>query len=126
MHVDLIVPHINSIIQQHTGGTVILKNASLTCVTMIDPGTGWFEIVEIPMFDLEEVALGNDEYIDKSSDRVSQLFKNTWLCIYPRPRKVVFDNVSEFKQDFAPFLKYFDIKPVLTSFNNPQANAPFE
>ena len=42
------------------------------------------------------------------------------------PRKVVFDNSSKFKRDFTPFLKYFDIKPVLTSVNNPQSNAPVE
>ena len=40
---------------------------------MIDPSTGWFGIVEIPMFDLEEVSLGNDEYMDKLSARVSQM-----------------------------------------------------
>ena len=48
-------------------------------MTTIDLATGWFKIVQIPTFDLEEVTIGNDEYIDKSSDRVSQLFKNTWL-----------------------------------------------
>ena len=32
---------------------------------MIDPTTGWFEIVEIPKFGLDEVTGGNDEYIDK-------------------------------------------------------------
>ena len=52
---------------------------------MIDPATGWFEIVDIPMFDLKEVTLGNDEYIDKSYARVSQLFNNTGICIYLRP-----------------------------------------
>ena len=41
------------------------KIASLTCMAMIDPATGWFEIGKIPTFNLEEVALGNDEYIDK-------------------------------------------------------------
>ena len=65
---------------------------SLTCMTMIDPATGWFDIVKIPTFDLDEVRAGNDEYIDKSSDRVSQMFNNTWLCRYPHPRKVMFDN----------------------------------
>ena len=34
-------------------------------MTMIDPTTGWLEIVEIPMFDLDEVMAGNDEYTDK-------------------------------------------------------------
>ena len=32
---------------------------------MIDPATGWLEIVEIPTFDLDKVTVGNDEYIDK-------------------------------------------------------------
>ena len=78
VHVDLIGPYIKSIRQQQPGGTVIRKNSSLTCMTMIDPATGWFEIFKIPTFDLEEVALDNDEYIDTSSARVSQMFNNTW------------------------------------------------
>ena len=60
---------------------------SLTCMKMIDPVTGLFEIFEIPMFDLDEVTAGNDEYIDKSSARVSQMFNNTWLCKYPMHAK---------------------------------------
>ena len=59
MHVYLIGPYIKSIIKQHTGNNAIKNNASLTCMTMIDQATGWFEIVEIPMFDLKEIALGN-------------------------------------------------------------------
>ena len=43
-------------------------------MTMIDPATGWFEIVKIPTFDLKELIIGNDEYIYKSSDWVSQMF----------------------------------------------------
>ena len=70
----------------------------------IDPTTGWFEIVEIPIFDLEEVTICNDEYIDKSSARVSYFFNNIWLCRYPLPRKLVFDNGCEFKRDFTPLL----------------------
>ena len=73
MHVDLIVSYSKSIRQQQIGGTIICNNASLTCMTIIGPATGWFKIVKIPMFDLEEVTIGNDEYIDKSSAGVSQL-----------------------------------------------------
>ena len=51
---------------------------------------------------------------------------NIWICRYLYPRKVVFDNGSEFKRDFTPFLKDFDIKPVLTSVKNPQANTLVE
>ena len=32
---------------------------------MIDPATGWFEIIEVMMFDLDEVTGSNDDYIDK-------------------------------------------------------------
>ena len=60
VHVDLIGPYSKTIIQQQPGNTVIRNNASLTCMTMIDPATGWFEIVEIPTFDLEEVTIFND------------------------------------------------------------------
>ena len=49
---------------------------------------------------------------------VSHLFNNTWICRYPRPRKVVFDNLSEFKRDFNHLLKDFGIKPVLMTKKN--------
>ena len=126
VHVDLMVPYSKSRRKQQPSGTVIRKNSSLTCMTMIDPDTGWFDIIEITPFYIEDVTLGNDEYIDKSSYRVPQLLNNTWLCRYPRPRKVVFEKVSELQRDFTPLLKDFDIKSVLTSVNKPQANAPVE
>ena len=66
-----ICPYSKSIRQNQKSGTIIRKNSSLTYMKMIDPATGWFNIVKIPMFDFGEVALGNDEYIDKSSARVS-------------------------------------------------------
>ena len=119
VYVDMIGPYSQSIIQQHPGGTIIRNNASLTCMTMIDPATGWFKIVKIPMFELEEVTIGNDEYIDKPSSRVRQFFNNTCLCIYSCPLKFVFDNGSEFKRDFTHLLKDFNIKPVLTPIKNP-------
>ena len=79
-HVDLICTYSNSIRQQHPGGAIMQKDDSLTCTTMIDPVTGWFKILEILTFDLDEVTGGNDEYIDKSYARVKQMFNNTWLC----------------------------------------------
>ena len=59
VHVDLIGTYSKSIRQKHQGGTVIRNNSSLTCMTIIDPSIGWFDIVEKPMFDLEEVTLGH-------------------------------------------------------------------
>ena len=44
---------------------------------IINPATGWLEIVKITTYDLDEVTGSKDEHIDKSSDRVSQFFNNT-------------------------------------------------
>ena len=85
----------------------------LLCMTFIDPATGWFEIAEVPI-------------VDQSSARISNLFDEVWLSRYPRPRKVIFDNGSEFKKDFIPLLKDFAVKPTCTSIKNPQANAILE
>ena len=93
---------------------------------MIDPATRWFEIVEIPTFDLEEVALGDDEYTNKSFSRVIQMFNKIWLCRHPRPRKFMFENGSNFKRYFTPLIEEFDIKPVLTSVKKQKANAMVE
>ena len=38
----------------------------------------------------------------------------------------MFDYEYEFKREFTPLLKDFDIKPVLTTIKNPQANALVE
>ena len=38
----------------------------------------------------------------------------------------MFDNGSDFKQDFITLLKDFNIKPVLLKIKNPQTNAPVE
>ncbi len=74
----------------------------------VDPATGWFEIAEIP---------------DKISARISQIFNNTWLPRYPRPRTVIFDSGNEFKKDFLPLVREFSIKPTPITIKNPQANS---
>jgi hypothetical protein len=55
------------------------KTHSLLALTMIDPATGWFEIVEAT---------------NKSATSIQDLFHNTWLARYPRPQFIVFDNGS--------------------------------
>ena len=62
---DLIGTYSKSIIKNKPCGTVIHKNARLTCMPMIDPATVCFEIIGITMFDFKELELHNDEYIDK-------------------------------------------------------------
>ena len=77
---------------------------------MVDPAMGWFEIKEVPYYNIEDVINNKDNYIDKSLARISQLFNQAWLSQYPWPSKVVFDNGSEFKIHFMRLLKDFDIK----------------
>ena len=62
-------------------GDNIKSDDSLNWITIIEPTMSWFKIVKVPTFDLYEVTFVNDEYIDNSSNRVSQLFNNTWIFI---------------------------------------------
>ena len=96
VYIDLIGTYSKYIRQNCPGGAIIKNNFSLICITTIDPEIGWFKIVEVPMFGLDEVTGVNDEYIDKSSYIVSQLFNNTCIRRCPGPRKVVFDNGYDF------------------------------
>ena len=59
----------------------------------IDPATGWFEIAQV---------LDND----KLSAKIAQLFSQVWLCQYPQPKRVRFDDGSEFKKYFLPIKRF--------------------
>ena len=125
VHTDLIGPYSITAKQFHTDGSIVERELSLTCMTMIDPVTGWFEIVEVPSYIVDDVNKKlTKEQIDKSSACISRLFDQAWLSRYPRPNKVVFDNGSEFKKDFVPLLQDWSVKPVCTTIKNPQANSP--
>lgn len=112
VHTDLIRPSYTLTVKQYQpDGTIITKELSLTCMTLLDLATGWFEIIQVPRFNIDDVNNGNREVIDKTSARTSQLFNQVWLSKYPRLKEVVFNNGSEFKKDFLPLLKDFAIKP---------------
>ena len=115
VHVGLIGSYSNYIRQKYPGGVIIKNNVSLTWMTIIDPTTGWLEIFNITTYDINEVTGGNCEYINKSSAGFSQLFNTTRISRYQYTRKVMIDNGSELKKYFSLFLRYFDIKPVLTT-----------
>ena len=89
------------------------KNAAtLHCLTMIDPATGWFEIVEIA---------------DKSAFEVASALELTWLQRYPWPTEVVMDRGREFMGEVKRMLpEDYGItrRPITT--RNPQANAMVE
>ena len=48
VHTDLIGPYTVTTNQYQVDGSVKEVTLQLTCMTMLDPVTGWFEIVEVP------------------------------------------------------------------------------
>ena len=56
------------------------KDLELFCLTMIDPATGWFEMVRIP---------------NKEAITVANLAEQTWLTRYPWPQRIIFDKGTE-------------------------------
>ena len=99
------------------------------CLTMIDPATRWFKIVELPNKDCTYIRKDKEiieVIIDKSSATVSQLFNKSWLSRYPRSKNIIYDNGSEFKSHFESLCDSYGLKRKPTTIKNPQANAILE
>ena len=110
------------------------------CLTMIDPASSWFEIVELPV--TEEIfsplfmrskkdkthkeTKTKDAYFDKSSAMISTLVNKNWFSRYPRCQYIIYDNGSEFKLHFETLCDSYGVKRKPTSIKNPQANAILE
>ena len=60
VNVDLIVTCRKSIIQHKMSSTTIKSDVSLACMIMIYPAKSWFEISNVPIFDLDELMGIND------------------------------------------------------------------
>ncbi len=118
------------------GGTQI----DFMYVTMIDPATSWFEIMELLVSQLNEsdIPMGTqghkgslthkqkkEPYFDKTS-AVGSLINRTWFCHYPHSQYIVYDNGSEFKLHFKTLCNSYGLKRKPTSVKNPQANAILE
>ena len=100
-------------------GTVI----DFMCLTMIDPASSWFEIVELPV--ITEAIIPPDAkghkgkkthkqpklaYFDKSSAMISNLVNKTFCSQYPRCQYINYDNGNEFKFHFEALCESFGIK----------------
>jgi hypothetical protein len=107
------------------------------CLTMIDPASSWFEIVELPVATLatpsqqgntgtETHTKTKDAFFDKSSAMISTLVNKTWFSRYPHCQSIIYDNGSEFKLHFEALCESYGIKRKPTSVKNPQANAILE
>jgi hypothetical protein len=102
-------------------------------LTMIDPASRWFEIVELPLVQrLKTItvngreSLASEEIFDKSSNRIARLVNKFWLSRYPRCRYLVYDNGSDLKLNFEYLCDSYGIKHKPTTIKNPQANAILE
>ena len=98
------------------GPYTVTKNRSekltLWCCTMIDPATGWVEIVKIDT---------------KSADNIINVVDQAWLSRYPWPVKVISDRGGEFMKEFKQTLEdMYGIKKSTITTRNPQANAILE
>ena len=85
----------------------------MKAITMIDPATGWFEIIQ---------------YLDKRSIMIANLVEQTWLSRYPWPRLIAYDRGSEFIGYEVHNMVQTDygIKCKPITVQNPQANAIVE
>ncbi len=107
------------------------------CVTMIDPATSWFEIVELPISQQEldipkgtKRQLGKDThiqskqpYFDQTSATVGTMINRTWFSPYPHNQYIVYNNGSKFKLHFETLCDSYGLKRKPTSARNPQTNA---
>ena len=84
MCVDLIGPYT----LRGKDGTVL----DFMCLTMINPATAWFKIVELPLASVnckQEEDKITEVIIDKSSAQISRLFNKQWLSHYPRAKYIM-------------------------------------
>jgi len=88
------------------------KDLTLWFVTMIDPATSWFEVVEIK---------------NKLAINIANIVEQTWLTRYPWPTEMTYDQGTEFMAEFANMIKNdYGINVHAATKRNPQANSMIE
>ncbi|GAX23113.1 hypothetical protein FisN_UnNu094 [Fistulifera solaris] len=88
------------------------REHELLALTMIDPATSWFEVVQIS---------------DKSSETVALAVDRQWFCRYPRPHYITYDQGGEFTgNEFQELLTSYGVKGKPASARNPQSNSVVE
>ena len=102
------------------------KIIDFMCLTMIDPATSWFEMVELPVIEVINAEGKSAEIFEKTSARIATLANQQWFCRYPRCRNIIYDNGSEFKLYFQDLCTTFGLKRKPTTIKNPTANAILE
>jgi hypothetical protein len=110
-------------------GTII----DFMALTMIDPTTRWFEVVELPLVrQLKTMTVNGkessivEEIFDKTSEHIAWLVNKSWLSRYPRCCYIIYNNGSEFKLNFEYLCETYGIKHKPTTIKNPQVDAILE
>jgi hypothetical protein len=103
-------------------GTII----DFMALTMIDPATSWFEVVEPPLVPLLKtmIVIGKESSIvevilDKTPERIAQLVNKMWLSRYPKCCYIIYNNGSEFKLNFEYLCITYGMKRKPTTMKNP-------
>ncbi len=88
------------------------KDLKLHCLTMIDPATSWFEIVQIK---------------NKTPMEIANQIEMAWLTRYPWPTQLITDRGTEFMGEFKRMIREdYGVKKKPITARNPQANAIIE
>ncbi len=110
VHIDLV-----GLWDVHYNSTSVPGKGSIEkiqALTVIDKATGWLEFIATK---------------NKTSYHITILFDSEWLCRYPRPARVVYDNGNKFLgQEFQELLQSYGIKGVSTTVRNPRSNRVIE
>lgn len=84
----------------------------MQALTIINKATGWPEFVAIH---------------NNSGQHIALSFGSEWLCCYPRPAKVIYNNGTEFTgHKFQELLDSYGIKPIPTTVRKPKSNGVIE
>ncbi len=110
-------------------GTII----DIMALTMINPATSWFEVVELPLVRrLKNMTVNGkessiiEEIFHKTFEHIACLVNKTWLSSYSRCYYIIYNNVSEFKLNFEYLCVTYGIKHKPTTIKNPHSNAILE
>jgi hypothetical protein len=112
------------------------------CLTMINPATSWFKIVELATVNLvmtvppvgkgKKVTSSKNTTVaeitfNKHSAQISNLGYKTWFSRYLHCQYLIYNNGSEYKLHFRSLCDTYGMKRKLTSsVKNPQTNAILE
>ena len=84
----------------------------LHVMTMVDPVTGWFEQGQL--------------YGPPNAFVCQQILDSVWSSRYPRPKKIGFNNGSEFMMEFQNLFSNMGLKKCPSNAWNPQSNTILE